>query len=267
MPFPPSERVIYKKNPLNEVVCQLRFPPILRIDSDSPSQFQERIRKEYPLLKERAGKLPQEILQQLPPAIVNSALGSGGRIYDFISEDENWVVSLARDFLALTAKNYERWEYFRDHLQSCLIAFEDEYSPAFFSRVGLRYQNVIRRSKLGLENNQWANLLESHIVGILASPEHEITESVDEIFSQVVLKLKETPGQVRMQYGLVQVQDEINGETETCFLIDNDFFTSERTETSDALDILSTYSRKNGKLFRWCITEQLHSIMGPQKIE
>ena len=52
MPFPDSERVIYQRNPLLEVICQLRFPSILRIDSEAPAVFQERVRKEYPMYQE-----------------------------------------------------------------------------------------------------------------------------------------------------------------------------------------------------------------------
>ena len=52
MVFPNFERVVYKKNPLEEVICQLRFPPILRIDSGNAADFQDVIRQDYPLYSE-----------------------------------------------------------------------------------------------------------------------------------------------------------------------------------------------------------------------
>ena len=50
MPFPDAKRIIFRKNPLTEVVCQLRFPPILKIDAEVPANFQEAIRTEFEIL-------------------------------------------------------------------------------------------------------------------------------------------------------------------------------------------------------------------------
>ncbi len=36
MPIPDFDRVIYRKPALTRVVCQLRFPPILRISAEEP---------------------------------------------------------------------------------------------------------------------------------------------------------------------------------------------------------------------------------------
>jgi len=47
--IPESPRVIYASNPLVDVICQVRFPRILRIDSELPVAFQEAIRDQFPL--------------------------------------------------------------------------------------------------------------------------------------------------------------------------------------------------------------------------
>ena len=51
MKFPESPRVRYSRNPLLEVICQLRFPKILSIETEVPVGFQEDIRSEYPVFK------------------------------------------------------------------------------------------------------------------------------------------------------------------------------------------------------------------------
>ncbi len=53
MPFPEVQRVIYRKNPLEQVICQFRFPAILRIDTETPADFQERIRNDFPQFAEQ----------------------------------------------------------------------------------------------------------------------------------------------------------------------------------------------------------------------
>ena len=51
MPFPQVDRVVYEVNPLDEVVCQLRFPKSFRLESQPPVELQERMRKTFPLYR------------------------------------------------------------------------------------------------------------------------------------------------------------------------------------------------------------------------
>ena len=48
MPFPKKDRIIFTKNPLTDVICQLRFPSILKIDTEVPAKFQDKIRDVFP---------------------------------------------------------------------------------------------------------------------------------------------------------------------------------------------------------------------------
>src|SRR5258708_12324597 len=76
MLFPESERVIYDKNPLQQVICQLRFPPILRINTEVPVAFQERVKQDYPFYQEKSEitLLTQVILNQLPKEATETIL-------------------------------------------------------------------------------------------------------------------------------------------------------------------------------------------------
>lgn len=65
--FPSKPDIPLKKAPLMEVVCQVRFPPILRINTEEPSEFQEEIRDRFPKIE-----IEQGFLLRLPPQ------GSGG---------------------------------------------------------------------------------------------------------------------------------------------------------------------------------------------
>src|SRR4051794_3088983 len=107
MPFPAVDRVIYERNPLVEVICQVRFPAILRIDVEPPAAFQEAIRGAFPAFSESAGieaplALPVEMAKQLPDAIAKQlgalrmAFNAGQKSYTFASDDEDrtWALVL-----------------------------------------------------------------------------------------------------------------------------------------------------------------------------
>lgn len=260
MPFPAVDRVIYKQNPLDRVICQLRFPTILRIDSDAPIYFQEAMREHYPFYEEKVTVPAQAISGITGVSAENfTKLLQPKKAYEFSSENKKWVVSLTKDFLALTSRDYVRWEEFKLHLEKAVSALIEFYSPNFYSRVGLRYQNVICRSALGLDEEKWNTLLKPHISAELSLP--DIQETVLEAGHNIVFELENPTCRVRIQHGLVQRTP----NEENCYLIDNDFFTEERTEIDDDVwQLLEYFNSRSSRLFRWCIDDKLHEAMGPE---
>lgn len=57
--FPHTPDVRLANSPLVEVVCQVRFPPILRINKEEPSDFQEAVRQRFPELAAEQGMVLQ----------------------------------------------------------------------------------------------------------------------------------------------------------------------------------------------------------------
>jgi len=261
MPFPESPRVIYNRNPLSEVICQVRFPPILRIEAEPPAVFQERVRARYPLFRELqpglAGRnVPAEIASIVKAMMPNRARSTA---YEFASEDGAWSITLSRDALSLRTTAYHRWEGFRQHLEGPLSSLSEMYKPAFFSRIGLRYVDVIHRCKLGLKDRPWAELLRSQIAGELAAP--EIAGEVEHAAREIRVKLA-GEGSVTIRHGLAVEE----GSDEQYFIIDSDFFAEHRLEPHNAIGILNDFNRKSGRLFRWCIQDALHCAMEPTDV-
>ena len=114
--FSNDERVIYAKRQLVEVICQLRFPEILKIDVSEPADFQERIRRDYPQYEKK--------IEQLPPQMVNGKPVPQGTVnnYQFVSAEGQWRVSLTKGFIALSTYGYTRWEDFAQRLDRVLAA-------------------------------------------------------------------------------------------------------------------------------------------------
>jgi uncharacterized protein (TIGR04255 family) len=262
MAFPEADRVIYEKNPIEEVVCQLRFPAVLKIETEPPAEFQEGIRSDYPFY---ASKPSVKLPAALPPemaALLGTDIPSGfGRtVHEFGSRDAKWTLCLARDFLAVRCLSYDRWENFVAHLRRPLEALREVYRPAFFSRLGLRYRDVIRRSILGLERAPWAELLQPAVAGALACS--EIAADIEHAAQELLMRLPDSRSQVHVHHGLT-----VDPRTqEPCYVIDADFFNQQQSELSDALERLNFLNHQSRLFFRWCIRDRLHQAMRPRPV-
>jgi uncharacterized protein (TIGR04255 family) len=268
MPFPDAPREIYQINPIEEVICQLRYPAILNVDVRVPADFQERIRSTFPFYSQRQPQghfaaVPSDM--GLPPELAayltkEMPLGGGRVVHEFVSEDRKWRLEVTRDALTLVCRSYDRWERFRERLEVALRAFHDIYSPVFYTRIGLRYQDVIRRSVLGLGQTGWAELLQPWIVGALDSPASE--GDIEAMRTTILMKLSDDRGRLQVNHGL-GVDD---ATKEQCYVIDADFFGDKRMEHNHATEYLNFLNSQSRLFFRWCIKEKLRQAMQPQPI-
>lgn len=264
MLFPDVKRVIYRNNPLEDVVCQLRFQPILRIDTDVPAKFQESIRSNYPNFNEESEVvigIPSEASQHLPADIVGQAIKSMGiKNYSFSSDDGLWKVNLTRTFLALSTKQYKKWEEFVANLQEPFEALMAIYSPGSFSRVGLRYIDIIKRSKLGIETVPWRELLQPHVAGILTLPEIADSVTAFENVYNISLDTDRNIARIVMKFVKATENDEI------CFMIDSDFSYTGKMASDEILPKLQYFNVNASRLIRWAISSRLHDAMRPEEL-
>jgi len=275
MPFPEAQRVRYGKPPLDQVVCQFRFPAILRIDSVIPVDFQERVRRDFPLFTEKSeqrlvrlsvavaggieGQIAPEIESQIPSDVQRDVVQvSGNKNYEFISEDEKWKVNLTRTFVALSTQDYERWEGFKKQLDIPFKALTEVYSPNFLSRVGLRYVDIIKRSNMGLSNVSWDELLQPYVAGPLGSA--QVASNLKSTESRYEVQLSDGESLVRVITRFVEAK----GDGEVCFMIDSDFHTIGRMSVSDVMTKLDYFNLRASRLFQWSITPRLHQAMEPE---
>ena len=262
MPFPESERAVFQKNPLAEVICQLRFPTILEIGAEEPAAFQKQIRASYPIYSKDhgLGPVPPQVVQLINQLQLPIQLGSGqASAHKFATEDDGRFVSLNTGFIAVTKRNYLEWPAFRQEVEALLHAVEAVYEPAFYERIGLRYSNVIDKEGLGLSVH-WDRLLNRDLIGMLGLG--ELKDDIRDINGNALIALSEVKGGfVNLRYGLVTVD---SGSPQSYF-VDADFFTEERTGKDDVLDTLNVFRRHSGNLFRWAITPRLHKALEPRR--
>ena len=257
--FQEHPRYIYRNNPLGEVICQLRFPEILTIETNVPAQFQEAIRQQFPRYSARkeapAPKLtgtPGNLTLQNQPQSNN---------YQFVSADGVWRVNLTSKFISLACNRYTCWEDFAAMLDKPLAAFIQIYRPAYFERVGLRYLNFISRSALNLEGTPFRDLIASKYLGILAEESMQETAasrcSVDAefaIYGGCRAKIHAGPGLVKR-----------NGQEdkEVKFIFDQDLYMMGNIPVNHSAGALQTLHSQADNIFADAITDTLHNAMNP----
>lgn len=253
--FPPATRVNYRKAPLYQVTCQLNFAPILRIELEIPAAFQDKVRAKFPNYHRTTVQLPPNVPQEVLNIMAIQGVLSG---HTFETEDRSARLLLSNNTLNLTVSIYKAWEIFREQIFGPIDFLNEIYEPSFYTRIGLRYQNFISRSKISLANTSWSRLLRSEILGELADPIFEANAL--ECRRSVRVMIPGQRGTLLLQHGFAQqLPDQEKG-----YLLDFDFASAEKTERSDAKRVLEDLHQESGRAFRWCITDELHRALDPE---
>jgi len=267
MPFPEVERVIYDNNPLVEVVCEVDFPPILRISAEEPMAFQEHIRHLYPNFgtSHTPESIPDGIPDILRPllqgAFQDPTINHDLRQFQFSDATHDWHVFLSRDTLGLATAAYTRWEDFNARFAALLDTLLEEYKPSYFTRVELTYKNLVSPQRAGNESYTWADLLSSPVLGELATP---ALEGFGVVAARRELRLElESDLFLTLKHGFV-VDDE---QGKPSYLIDAEYHKEGQIATNDCLANISRCHSYAGKIFRWCITDTLHDALRPTPVE
>ena len=136
--FPKTQEIKLKHPPLDEVICQVKFSPILSITSDSPTDFQESIRNRFPGLEVQHG-----VLFKFPAIGANEKpfMGTAPKIYHFLTADRKSTVALTDEFCAITTKAYCHWDDFIKDIELVGNTVVKTYHPAHATRIGLRFIN------------------------------------------------------------------------------------------------------------------------------
>ena len=261
MLFSHYDRYQYARSPLVEVICQLRFPAILSIAANTPADFQDAVRQEFP----RFTKVQERPAPKL--AMVNGApkLEQPEPVtnYTFISEDGLWKLNLTQSFIALSTLRYQRWEDFAQRLDRPLAQFIQIYRPAFFERVGLRYVNAFSRRALGLEGTPWSDLIQPAFLGVMAEPDVDEAK-IGSCSLNVNMALEDNCRmKVHAGPGLLGGGKQ---DKEAKFILDGDFSAAGNIAPDQVASGLEDLHYHAVRLFRGALTSELHTAMGAQPL-
>ena len=260
--FSHEPRCIYKANQLGEVICQLRFPEILRIAAQPPVEFQEAIRATYPQYSSRmenpAPKItgvPGHLSVENQPETIN---------HQFMSADGIWRINLTSKFISLACTRYSHWEEFAARLDAPLAAFIKIYQPAYFERVGLRYLNFISRKDLDLAGTPFAELLMPCYLGLLG--EEDVQEAATTRCSVDTEMTIRGGCRVKIHAGPGLIKKNGQNDPEIKFIFDQDLYMPGKLPVNLSAGALQTLHSQAFSIFRGAITDKLHDALDPEAI-
>jgi uncharacterized protein (TIGR04255 family) len=253
--FPMVEDIHLANAPLREVICQVRFPCILRIAHEEPAEFQERIRARFPVLEvERGVVIEMEGIER------GGRAGFSPPVYRFQNADESRTVSLAPDFYALSTTEYGHWADFADDLTYVAEAAQDVYAIPYATRIGLRYINVLDTTFTDSgEFDDVLDLLREELTVMIRT---EVILSPELALQQT--QVTTNGDRFKFRYGLIR-EGTPPEPKEPKFLLDFDHYAEGNLKLDDLLDRCDHYHKAIYDAFRWCIAEDKLSVFQPTR--
>ncbi|MCL5445423.1 MAG: TIGR04255 family protein [Actinobacteria bacterium] len=262
-PFGPSvQEVPLTRTSLVNVIAQVRFPAVMKIEADSGfvATFQELIRKDYPILRpeRQLGVLigPEGVRPQ-----------DAGTVWRFQAKDpDTWQVTLAPTFVSLSAKRYTRRSDLLTRFAVVLHALEGWLHPNICDRIGVRYVDRVTGDQLG----RLHTLVRPEILGVGGDEAVLGNINVVHALSDTLFQLDDA-SQLRGRWGRLPAgatyDPGIEPAREPSWVLDLDHYTSQ-SEDFDLAAIggkAADFCERIYTFFRWAVTDTFLDEFGAER--
>ncbi len=250
--FPTKEEIKLGRPPLDEVICQVKFAPVLRIAKELPIEFQESIRDRFPGLN-----IEQGVLVQIPGfgSTQQPVIDPTPKIYRFISLDGKTNVSLATDFFALSTKKYTHWQNFKRDFAVIYQKVEEIFRPGFVNRIGLRFVNRFTLRNTGSKDiNELLDLFRPELTCLIRA---DAWRTPIELLSQIQLEDGKAKLAIRTGFG--------KEKNEPFFVLDFDYYEEGQKSADGVVRSIEEYHSRIYDAFRWCLLDNSLNRFSPLK--
>ncbi len=226
----------FERNFIRQVVCELRFPTNFDLDGVRPPlEFAKALRKEYPNYEARNE--------------VNMGLGGVAKanLHAFSSKGMRWTVTIRASVISIETTQYSSYRDFQDRIASVVHAARKVIDSDFFTRIGLRYINVVPYDSDEIKD--WIN---PDLVGPLGDG---VYGSVQE-YSQRVIGSIEGGGNYLFQHG-VGMPDGVNARG---YALDLDFSEND-VSVEDAVSVAEKLHRYQFSMFMWALGDKAKTYL------
>jgi len=137
VPLIPEVAGGYPRNFIRQAVCEFRFPTLMWIGgAKPPEKFVNSLRKKYPI---------SETVNEVTLGAGESSFA--GHAHLFKTSNGGWTVSLKQSSVSLETTRYKSYAEYRDRLTEVIAASQPVIDTEFFTRIGLRYINVLQTAE------------------------------------------------------------------------------------------------------------------------
>ncbi len=235
--LPEHEHRTFPRNPLDAVVCQLRFDPILKLQPRI-QDFQEKIRERFPHYTEAEA---EQVEIDFPAGRVQ---GRRVRIFTFSARQDRCAVVVGDASVALQYRDHRDRSALMDDAKLVFGAFQESFASVSPSRLGLRYVNVVDREAIRRDLGraaEWSDLVTGGFLGIPAGLADLVaTRFATEISSRM------DAGMMTLRYGLIPLP----ARADLVFRLDIDRYREEALDVSLVPGVIAGFSDDIYRVFR-----------------
>lgn len=191
------ERWKFKRNPLVNVIVQLRYHPILSIAKGIPA-IQEELRKRFPKFEQVHTRSAQ--LQPMGPIEIRDQ-----EEFRFRTLDDSTTVILADAALALENRTHVSRDPFFKDVRLAVKALMKVCDPVNPVRLGIRYINQVDRTQISQDLGKdvtWEELIDPEFLHV----PHRLADLSDTLFANEV-RSSLADGGLTLRYGLVSAEE------------------------------------------------------------
>jgi len=228
----------FERNTIVQAFCELRFPTLPEIANDAPRDFVKLIRHAFPHYEHKLDVklgVTDRGMEQIPQAT-----------HRFFSPSKLWTAWLRTSAVGIETRAYVDFESFVAQVGTVMAAAQPCLDTDFFTRVGLRYINVLPAAIGDLEGWVRDELVGPMKPGPMSDAGHYWCEvrGTTEI------------GTYTFRYGCVGVEGQ--GQR---YVLDADF-AAESVEWADAPGCIRRLNELNYYLYSWAIGPRTREFLG-----
>ena len=245
-----------RNHQLAQVICQVQFSPVLRLgEQEYAAAFQDRVRGRYPGFAREFG------MQLLITPDGVSQQPQQQPIYRFTGAEDEVMLVLGTNFVAIEARRYTRIEELEERITEGVSLVGELYEPPQINRVGLRFINEFRFAAGDLPE-ALVGAFNPSLLGLAAAP--ELRGSIAE--SHAATRFSSDIGSLLVQHGLKPEGTTVmpvpgtkppSTAADPFYLLDVDAFTDQsfRFDVDVVRDRIREFNDRGRAFFAWAVTE------------